>query len=299
MNATIPGVSIVICTRDRPALLESALDAIRSCLRPEDEAVVVDSASRDPAVRRIVEDAGIRYLRCARPGAARARNLGFAATTRPLIACTDDDCLPQPPWTEVIERAFALDPGAGFLTGRVVPDRQRRMTLSTITSEDPRRFSIDDDLDEMGSGANMAFRREAFESVKGFDEALGPGGRLGVAEDRDLFWRLLHAGWTGCYEPASVVTHKQWRNERTSIYRKYAYGRGRGAFVSKVRRLDPQRGRMMLREDLWDRGVRSAWRNLRTGYETGALGDLVRTAGIAIGAAQARLIRIDNGHFRS
>jgi glycosyltransferase involved in cell wall biosynthesis len=63
-----PALSVVICCRDRPQLLEQALAAVVGALRPEDELVVVDSASRDPAVQRVAAAAGATVLVCDEPG---------------------------------------------------------------------------------------------------------------------------------------------------------------------------------------------------------------------------------------
>jgi GT2 family glycosyltransferase len=232
-------------------------------------------------------------------GVSRARNAGTAAATKPIIAFTDDDCLPDPGWTKAIERAFTEDPAIGFLTGRIVADRQRRLHLSTMISDERRPLVRGVDLDTVGSGANMALRRKSFEAIGGFDEALGPGAKLGVAEDRDLFWRLLLSGEIGRYEPDAIVTHVQWRRERAAIYRMYEYGVGRGALLSKMRRMDPDRRPAMLREDLWSSGIRSAMRNLRIGYQSGAIADLAKAAGMVVGNVRARRWRIQDGHFRA
>jgi GT2 family glycosyltransferase len=299
MTSTVDGVAVVLCTRDRAALLPDALDAARRYLRPQDEMIVVDSASRDPNVRRIIEERGHTYVRCERPGLSRARNAGARASTRTVIACTDDDCSPDETWTEAIEKAFAADSRAGFVTGMIVPDRQRRLALSVMIVEDPLTFSLGDDINTMGSGANMSFRRTAFDAVGGFDESLGAGAKLLGAEDQDFLWRILRAGFTGRYEPSSRVVHRQWRTDSQSLRQHLSYGMGRGAFLSKAARIDRDQGRAMRRKDLWENGFRSGWHNLRTGYESGAASDVLRAIGILAGLTRARFVPIHDGHFRA
>jgi N-acetylglucosaminyl-diphospho-decaprenol L-rhamnosyltransferase len=51
-------------------------------------------------------------------------------------------------------------------------------------------------------GALFLIRRDAFESVGGFDEAY-----FFYAEESDLFARLRRAGWGVLYRPASRVVH--------------------------------------------------------------------------------------------
>jgi GT2 family glycosyltransferase len=59
----------------------------------------------------------------------------------------------------------------------------------------------------IGAGASMAFRRDVFVTVGGFDERLGAGAS-GCSEDSELWYRLLTAGWRCHYEPSAVVFHR-------------------------------------------------------------------------------------------
>src|SRR5688572_24576744 len=120
MGASGPSVAVVIATKDRAAFLEDALCALAEVLRPEDELVGVETGSRYGATVAAAEAAGVRVIRCDRPGASAARNAGISATTAPIIAVTDDDCLPRSGWTVALEAAFG-DPEVGFVTGRVAP----------------------------------------------------------------------------------------------------------------------------------------------------------------------------------
>lgn len=279
--------AVVICTRDRPALLERATDAARTALRPGDELVIVDSASRDPgAIERIAAAADARLVRCAKPGVSRARNAGAAATSVPLLAFTDDDCRPQAGWTAALERAFA-DSRTGLVTGRILPDRAGGRALSVLLDDQPRVLAAGDDPASAGSGANMAFRREAFVAVGGFDEEFGPGAHFRAAEDHELFWRVLRAGWVGRYTPDAVVVHEQWRGVGAFLAANVGYGVGSGALAAKVASVDAVRGRALLRAAFVDNGIGRALTHLRTGYELGALASLLTAGGVAAGAAGA------------
>ena len=93
------GVSVVVCSRDRADFLRDALVAVCAALRPQDELVVVDSASVDASVALVAVESGARVVRAERPGLGYARNLGWRAATRSILAFTDDDCAPAPDWT--------------------------------------------------------------------------------------------------------------------------------------------------------------------------------------------------------
>jgi hypothetical protein len=58
-----------------------------------------------------------------------------------------------------------------------------------------------------GVGANMAFRRELFDRIGGFDPALDVGTPSRGAGDVEMFHRLVTAGHTLVYEPAALVRH--------------------------------------------------------------------------------------------
>jgi glycosyltransferase involved in cell wall biosynthesis len=290
------GVAVVLCTRDRPALLEAALPAVRAALRDGDEAVVVDSASVDPAVRRVGEAAGFRVVRAPRPGLTLARNLGIAATTAPIVAITDDDCRPRPDWTARLSAPFS-DPLVGFATGRVLPDREDGPIVAVKTDEDRRRYEGPQDPGPIGHGANLSLRRIAIDGIGGFDEMLGPGTPLYAAEDQDVVYRVLRAGWAGVYDPDIVVVHAQWRGGGEVVRLRYRYGVGAGAVAMKVARLDRRLGREVLWDRLWAGGLAVSARAIRARYRTGVVSGLARAAGTSVGALRAARLPLVDGRY--
>jgi GT2 family glycosyltransferase len=283
---------VIVCTRDRPEQLRRCLAALAATLRPGDDRLVVDSASvGGAAVASVAAEAGFRLARAPLPGLSRARNVGLEASTAPLVAFIDDDCVVGDAWSERIEAAFA-DPGVGFVTGVVNADREARLPIAvTAAGATAKRFGAGSDPTECGHGANMAFRRAALEAVGRFDEELGAGARFRSAEDTDLFWRLLAGGWEGVFDPGITVTHEQWRSTTEALRTSFGYGVGLGALVAKARHRDRDRARRVLRRGVWDNGLRRAGRDLRAGYQTGAASCLVRVAGVCIGAVRAAVSR--------
>jgi GT2 family glycosyltransferase len=275
--------------------LRRALAGVTAALRPQDELVVVDSASIDAGVAVVAAEAGAQVLRAARPGLGHARNVGWRAATRPVVAFTDDDCVPEPDWTAQVEDAFAA-PDVGFAYGQVLRGEGDGEPLSMISSDEPRVVRPGEDADGLGHGANLACRRTALEKVRGFDDELGAGGRFPAAEDADLAWRMLRAGWSGVFVPGSVVRHDTWRKRGAALRTMYRYGVGAGAAAAKTARLgDGGRG---LRREIWQEGVRMSWHDLRNGYEFGAVASLLRAGGAVAGAMRGRRIDLDDaGRF--
>ena len=283
-------IAVVICTRDRPELLRTAVHAALVAVRPDDELVVVDSASARADAVEPARAAGVRVVRAERPGLSRARNVGIVATAAPVVAFTDDDCQPAEGWAAALAEPFD-DMRVGFVTGRVEANRTGRMSVSVMVDEEPRRMSAGFDPFLAGVGANMAVRRIACEGISGrdagtFDERLGAGARLRAGEDVDLWWRLLDAGWDGVYEPRALVTHEQWRSDAQAFRLAYGYGLGAGALAAKAMRERREGGGAMLRRRLWSDGVLRSLRDLRNGYQTGAAFSLLQAAGTVSGAVQ-------------
>ena len=288
-------VSVVIATRDRPALLRAALGAVARSLRPGDEVIVVDSASRPPeatAIAAAAAAAGARLVRCDRPGTSRARNAGARAATGAVVAFTDDDCLPEPGWLQAVAGAFERHPGLGFMTGAVVPGRRADGTapngvpLSTETGDAPRAFGTDEDPGVLGHGANMAWDGAALVRMGGFDEAFGPGAPLRAAEDHEAFWRALRVGLAGCYEPTATVVHSQWRGTWGQLRSYYGYGVGSaGLFVKRAR---TEAGLPTVARFLWAEGVVPIGRTLSRGYERGAAAEASKLAGMVHGVLRSR-----------
>ena len=270
-------IAVVVPTRDRPAQLVACLAALGTELYPDDELVVVDSCSEVPVV------CSARTLRADRPGASRARNLGWQATNAAVIAFVDDDVLVAPGWRAAIDPAIA---DADFVCGRVaLPPEQADAERPVAVTPDVPRQQLRPGLGLRGVSANLLIRRTALEGCGGFDERLGPGTWSRAGEDLELQDRLLAAGRVGYYEPSVLAFHEQWRSRRELVRLDFGYGIGAGA---RAAWLGGAAGRAVLREALWDNGLRPVGSDLRKGYQLGVVTGIVRTAGALVGYARGR-----------
>ncbi|HVW81451.1 MAG TPA: glycosyltransferase family A protein [Mycobacteriales bacterium] len=278
-------LSVVVPTRNRPAMLERCLESLARELTGADEVVVVDSASTDAAaIRALADRFGVRLVRCDQPGASLARNTGWRAAQHQLIGFVDDDVRVRAGWADALVAGFA-DPSVSFVTGRVVvpegqAEAERPVAISSRTAREPLHSGLSGDL---GASANLGVRRAALESVGGFDETLGPGSWAASAEDLDLFDRLFQQGLTGLFEPAAVAEHDQWRGRRELVRLDWGYGKGMGVRIARLRRWDRPRARRLLREAVLEQGLRPVLDDLRHGYEFGAITVATRTLGTLLG----------------
>lgn len=282
-----PALSVVVPTRNRPRLLEGCLAALAAVLGPDDEVVVVDSASDDPvATAAVARRHGARCVGLAVAGTSRARNAGWRAAHHALMAFVDDDMRVAPGWADALVAGLALQP---FVTGGVaVPPGQEgaERPVAVTTRTRPERLD-GDSAGVLGCSGNLGVRRDALALVGGFDERLGPGTWFASAEDVDLFDRLFAAGCDGLFVPEAHAHHEQWRSRRQLLRLDWAYGKGAGARLARLLRTDPRRWRRLAAEQLWREGLRMLVSDLRRGYEFGAALLAARLAGTLVGALVA------------
>jgi glycosyltransferase involved in cell wall biosynthesis len=286
-------LAVVVCCRDRAALLEEALVAIRASLHPQDDLVVVDSASQDPEVRAVALRAGARLVVCELPGLSIARNAGWRHTDRSLVLFTDDDCRPTSTWRDGAAAAFG-DARVGGAWGAVAADRESEVPLSAgeTHAEELTRTTV---LSSVGHGASMAFRRSALEAIGGFDELLGAGGHFRAGEDKDALWRVFTAGWRVVPAPRMAVSHVVHRDLAAATRVMGGYGLGAGAVARK--RVTDVGARRVLFDELWLHGALPALRHVRHGRWAWARALVLRSAGVLRGWRQAGRMKVVDGHL--
>lgn len=211
-------LSLLVCTRNRRQPLAELFNSLIRLRIPSGwslELVIVDNGSTDGTAQTIAGAAkqlpfAVQTLFEPKPGLGRAHAAALAACRGELVACTDDDCLVPEDWCEAIVAAFESRPEWGGLFGRVLPHQEEGASVWRIAvkvSEKPEVFRFPCRL-IMGFGNNMVFRRTALESAGGFNSAFGPGGALWSAEELELAYRMLRAGWQMAYEPSVQLYHR-------------------------------------------------------------------------------------------
>jgi GT2 family glycosyltransferase len=236
-------IALAVSTRDRPEILARFLLPGLSELAAADVAVVVVDQSSGPQTADLLDGVpGIRYVRSG-PGLSRGRNVAVAETSTPLIAFTDDDVTLGAGWLEAIVRAFDRADDAGAVCGRGVTPNGALLPGST---DGVYRWPVNPF--GLGSGFNIAFRRQALDAVGPFDEELGAGARFEAGEDTDMLYRILRAGWSVVCSDEITVVHHDWRSRADEVRLHRGYGIGAGAQTAKhVAAGDRVAGRIALR----------------------------------------------------
>ena len=238
-------LSVVLCTYNRAALLSRALQSLEAVAVPAGlawELLVVDNNSTD-GTRAVVEAAAARrvlpcrYVFEPRQGKSHALNTGLAETTGDVIAFTDDDVTFDSGWLAALWRGFD-DPDCLGLGGRIVAVWSQPKP-SWYAEQGPYRLMMAIVRYEYGEqpipapqppyGANMAYRRAAFQRYGGFDPSLGPSARtLMRGEDTEFGRRVLAAGGRVRYQPDAIVYHPvEPARLRRGYFRAFYYHYGR------------------------------------------------------------------------
>ena len=245
----LPPSSLVICSRNRPTLLQETVESVLRADELPTEIVVVDQSDVEhPTLGALTASNGceIRYFWSRSVGSSLARNTGLSLARHDIIAFIDDDMRVAPDWYGALIRALLEAGPHTVVTGRVLAgssDVSGGFVSAVHPWEEPRSYSGRINRDILATG-HMALCRSAIEEVGGLDQRLGPGTRFPGAEDNDLGFRLLEASYRVVYAPDSVIYHRAWRTRRGYVPLYWRYGRGQGAFYAKHLTL---RDRYMLR----------------------------------------------------
>lgn len=177
----------------------------------------------------------MRYLALPeKKGPAAARNLGWLSAKAPVIAFTDDDCVPHSHWLEAIVNA--ADPArAQAFSGTVVVPRAGRPTdheLNTAGLETAEFVT-----------ANCACTRSALYAVGGFDERFSMAWR----EDSDLEFQLICNSVPITRIKTAIVVHPvrdaSWgvsiREQKKTLFNALLYRKYPQLYRSKIQPLPP------------------------------------------------------------
>lgn len=285
-QAALPPTSLIICSRNRPGMLAETVRSVLAGREVPTELIVVDQS--DVPADHLASawestDCEIRYTWCPVLGLSHANNLGVRLARHEVLVFTHDDVHADEFWFGTLVRKLLVAGPRSVVTGRVPPGPPEvpggfQQTLRT--SQSPRVWE-GRTRERPLLVLNMALLRGTYAEVGGFDERLGPGTPFPGAEDVDLGFRLLEAGYRIIYVPDAVIYHRAWRKPSTYLSIRWAYGVALGGYYAKHLSF---RDRWMARSMLavlrsrTSRGVRAL-----PGQPRVALGNLLSVAGILAG----------------
>jgi GT2 family glycosyltransferase len=226
-------VAAVVCTVGAAPVrdtVDSILASARAAGRPVEVVVVWQADAPPPDLGE-----GVLVLDVFPVGLSHARNVGLAASSAPVVAFVDDDEVVDREWVGGILRAFERDDAADAVFGPVAPRDDRGLPYCSFGGGEHRVFTDPRTPPwVVGTGGNMAFRRDALQQAGGFDPRFGVGGPARSAEESDLVVRLLRAGRTLAFSPEMPVYHPT-KTETEHLASRFPYGFGMGSVLRRHR----------------------------------------------------------------
>jgi glycosyltransferase involved in cell wall biosynthesis len=218
-------ISVIVPVSNDPRL-ESCLEGLftQTLHRDRYEVLVVDNAPSD-ATRRTTAAYPARYLAAPGGGSYAARNRGIEEVGGEIVAFTDADCVPPPPWLSVIRSLFEQKV-CDVAVGPSYALNRDRVGLLVQMVDDQRWARLGDERwVTYGDTRNLAARRELF-LREPFDATFQHGG--------DLEWtlRTTRGGSRALFVPEMALGHENVSS--LSAVRRRGIRRGRG--LAAIRR---------------------------------------------------------------
>jgi glycosyltransferase involved in cell wall biosynthesis len=220
-GSTVIEASIVVCTHNRGPLLAETVESLLRQRFPSGrfEIIVVDNASTDETAEILAglarrHPGEVRGVREETLGLSHARNRGLREARGRVIAFTDDDARACDRWLGSLVEACSRE-GVWCAGGPVRPMPGEALPEWITPPFHPYLALFDHGaqrkelhFDEYPRGVNIAFAREAFESVGTFSPAFGRrGASLLSYEEVELCWRIERLGRRILYVPEAEVFH--------------------------------------------------------------------------------------------
>lgn len=212
--------SIIIITRNRAAIIANVLNTVLQMDFDPDrfELIVVDNGSSDGTpriIRSVLDGTHIdwKLVHEKVPGLCSARNTGIASSVGQWVGFLDDDALVSSGWLKAYDEAMTRYPDAAAFGGPATLDVRLQRPWWWC-----RKFDITMSCQDYGEelmhyhpythpyGLNMLFNRRILDKYNGFDvtlDAIIPG----LADETDLFYRMIKNNEQLVYVPASRVIH--------------------------------------------------------------------------------------------
>lgn len=221
-------IAVVIPVRNEEKTIGQLLDDIMAQELPAGEILVVNDHSHDETAARVKEKMllhdSVRWLELkGEYGKKRALDFGIRESNADIIVTTDADCRVGTNWLKSICNHFQ-DDDIMLVAGAVRMETDgslfsslQAMEFASLIGTGAATLSLG--VPTMGNGANLAFRRKAFEEVEGYE------GNFHVASGDDEF--LLHKiaraypkGIKFNTEVQSVVTTKPLKSIRDFFHQR-------------------------------------------------------------------------------
>lgn len=236
------GLTAVVCTYNRRGFLGRCIESLigQDYAEPY-EVIVVDDGSSDGTSELVGDLEGnappnvrFRFIRHEKNrGLGAARNTAVKHASGDVVAFTDDDTVVSPDWVATLARCYEAHPEVSAVGGLVLnghPDSTIAEIGQQIVTSRLTGSVFDGNYTRFIVGNNQSYRKNAIESVGGFEEELIYGG-----EEAEIQLRLQDNGHKMLFTRDATVTHYQ-RNSLALLVKQY-YRYGIGLNATRVRHM--------------------------------------------------------------
>jgi glycosyltransferase involved in cell wall biosynthesis len=246
MTMEEPGITILIATYNRAAVLRETLDALIRVDRSgiDCDIIVIENNCSDNTTAMVRGYNGclpITLLHETRPGKNCALNKALRETQlKEIVVFTDDDVTPATDWLQEIVSSTRKWPDVAVFGGKIdllwpdnkQPEWQVPEWIQSFAFHSHRyaETEVFYNAPACPFGANFWVRKPVFEEVPLFDETIGPKPRNRIMGGETRFLRDLQArDFKILYYPGAEVRHRTPPEACTlPALRRRAYTHGRG-----------------------------------------------------------------------
>ncbi|MDY6862566.1 MAG: glycosyltransferase family 2 protein [Thermodesulfobacteriota bacterium] len=241
-------VSIIVVCLNEEINIDACLNTLINQTYPPDkyEVIVVDGGSTD-RTQELVKgfEKGVSNIRLVvelKKGTAAGRNTGIRASQYDYVAFIDADCEAPSDWLATLVKSYRnrkdLDQKLIAVGGTNIPPEGMGDFLKSVgialdsypgsfSSIQGRRFKRHIYVPSL-STVNVLYERQKIIEIGYFDETLGS-----EAEDADINFRLITAGYRLYFVPDSFVWHKMRSTPKTWLKNMFRYGKGRARLLKR------------------------------------------------------------------
>ena len=219
----------MVCSYNGQRTIRQTLETVTALDYPRYEVIVVNDGSTDSTAAIASEFPDVRLITVPNGGLSAARNVGMGAASGEIIAYIDDDAYPDPHWLHYLARAFRSSNHVAIGGPNIPPPGDGPIAECVANAPGgPIHVLLTDELAEHIPGCNFAVRRDALETIGGFDATYRAAG-----DDVDACWRLQNAGGTLGFSPAAVVWHHRRNSVKAYWKQQKGYGKAEGLLARK------------------------------------------------------------------
>lgn len=183
--------SVIVITRNSERTIDRCIKSLKEQSQKPSEIIVVDSSPNDLTVE-IARRNHVRVVREPILGRGRARNTGIKYARSKIVVFAPADAYFDRDWLKYLLSPFK-DPKLAGVAGNIYAANRQRIAsyLLDLTLRDKPHYAT----------TNIAYRKDVLIEVGGFDD------RLETADDVELAWRVLRAGYSIGYAPKAILYH--------------------------------------------------------------------------------------------